>query len=296
MLFASTHRTLMHGICYSYLIHNLRLSYLRHVDDPYGPRLISFSPRYTSNAHVVASGLGDADRWPELLLPQSPQVSDEEETNAPNGKRVRPGFPGATGLKYTQTIMGPSRIGALGMRVSGKRAMTAKDPVPPVISVKDTNSKRTRADSEPTPVPMASTSPVPDPTPGSPETTDESLIHISKRRSAGGTSLSEVAPILVERDEQENSDGPQTSSTDHHATQDVSYISAMQARRQRRRARFLSSGGNAVGQIVLPEVKINQGDSSEEEIEITSGSLPDDDYIEHVGDDLLDAEAEDFDP
>ncbi|KAJ7671528.1 stress-activated map kinase interacting protein 1-domain-containing protein [Mycena polygramma] len=98
-----------------FLIHSLRLSYLRDVEDPYGPRLISLAPAYNSNSYIIAASLNDIDRWPELAMPSSPQLSDDE----------RPaGFPGAR-LKYTNTIMG-GRTGGLGLRVNGKRASTSK--------------------------------------------------------------------------------------------------------------------------------------------------------------------------
>jgi hypothetical protein len=104
-------------ILYSYLIHSLRLSYLRDVQDPYGPRLITLDPAYNSNPYIIAASLADFDRWPELAVPPSPQLS-EDEVERPSG------FPGAR-LKYTQTIMG-GRTGGLGMRVHGKRASTSK--------------------------------------------------------------------------------------------------------------------------------------------------------------------------
>lgn len=51
-------------------------------------------------------------------MPTSPAPSDDE-----SGSHSRPaGFPGATSLKYTTTIMGPSRTGALGLRTNGKRS------------------------------------------------------------------------------------------------------------------------------------------------------------------------------
>ncbi|KAJ6616405.1 stress-activated map kinase interacting protein 1-domain-containing protein [Mycena sp. CBHHK59/15] len=99
-----------------YLIHSLRLSYLRDVDDPYGARLITLAPTYNSNSYIVAASLNDIDRWPELAMPSSPQLSDDERPS---------GFPGARGLKYTNTIMG-GRTGGLGLRVNGKRASTSK--------------------------------------------------------------------------------------------------------------------------------------------------------------------------
>lgn len=102
----------------SFLIHSLRLSYLRGVEDPYGPRLISLDPRYNNNSYILASTLGDSDRWPELAMSSSPQASDDEGSSQKiNGS----GFPGASGLKYSQTIMGPTRVGGMGMRVSGSR-------------------------------------------------------------------------------------------------------------------------------------------------------------------------------
>ncbi|KAK0444951.1 stress-activated map kinase interacting protein 1-domain-containing protein [Desarmillaria tabescens] len=99
-----------------YLIHSLRLNYLRDVEDPYGRRLISLDSSYTSNPYILAASLADVDRWPELAMPSSPQISDDEEQ--------QPGA-GAKGLKYTQTIMG-GRTGGLGLRVSGKRASVSK--------------------------------------------------------------------------------------------------------------------------------------------------------------------------
>ncbi|KAJ7201648.1 stress-activated map kinase interacting protein 1-domain-containing protein [Mycena pura] len=98
-----------------FLIHSLRLSYLRDVEDPYGARLVTLAPAYNSNSYIIASGLSDIDRWPELAMPTSPQLSDEERPS---------GFPGAR-LKYTNTIMG-GRTGGLGLRVNGKRASTSK--------------------------------------------------------------------------------------------------------------------------------------------------------------------------
>ncbi|KAJ7221864.1 stress-activated map kinase interacting protein 1-domain-containing protein [Mycena haematopus] len=99
-----------------FLIHSLRLSYLRDVDDPYGARLITLAPAYNSNSYIIAASLNDIDRWPELAMPSSPQLSDDERPS---------GFPGARGLNYTKTIMG-GRTGGLGLRVNGKRASTSK--------------------------------------------------------------------------------------------------------------------------------------------------------------------------
>ena len=89
------------------------------MEDTYGPRLISFDPSYRSNPYVVDAGLADVERWQELAAPSSPTPSDDE---ASSGIPRSSGFPGATSLKYTTTIMGPSRIGALGLRTGGKRS------------------------------------------------------------------------------------------------------------------------------------------------------------------------------
>ncbi|KAG6829351.1 hypothetical protein H0H92_004717 [Tricholoma furcatifolium] len=100
-----------------YLIHGLRLSYLRDVDDIYGPRLITLDPSYNANPFIVAAAMADSDRWPEIHMPVSPQVSEDEEERSS-------GFPGAR-LKHTQTIMG-GRTGGLGMRVHGKKASLSR--------------------------------------------------------------------------------------------------------------------------------------------------------------------------
>ena len=97
----------------SFLIHSIRLSYLRNVEDPYGPRLISLSPSYNLNPYINAASLADANKWPELAAPVSPHLSEDD------GERPS-GFPGATGLRHTQTIMG-AKSGAVGLRVSGSR-------------------------------------------------------------------------------------------------------------------------------------------------------------------------------
>lgn len=101
----------------SFLIHSLRLSYLRDVDDPYGSRIISFDPSYQNNPYIISASLADVDRCPQLALPASPNLSEDEQD--------RPlGFPGAR-LKHTHTIMG-GRTGGLGLRVNAKVASTSK--------------------------------------------------------------------------------------------------------------------------------------------------------------------------
>ncbi|KAH7882448.1 stress-activated map kinase interacting protein 1-domain-containing protein [Phlebopus sp. FC_14] len=107
----------------AYLVHNLRLSYLRNVDDPYGGRIISLSPSYTSNPYILAASLADVNRWPELEYPSSPPISDDEADPIDNPGPS--GIGGATRLKHHQTIMG-SRSGAFGMRVNGNRVSSSK--------------------------------------------------------------------------------------------------------------------------------------------------------------------------
>lgn len=104
-----------------YLIHSLRMNYLRNIEDPYGPRLISLGPSYHTNPHILASSMADVDQWPELAMPSSPPPSDTEDDNKDSGQ---PNF-GATGLKYSTTITG-GRTGGLGMRVDGKRYSASK--------------------------------------------------------------------------------------------------------------------------------------------------------------------------
>ncbi|KAI0826522.1 stress-activated map kinase interacting protein 1-domain-containing protein [Trametes gibbosa] len=120
-----------------YLIHSLRLNYMRQIDDPYGSRLISLDPSYRSNPYIVAAGLADAERWPELAAPSSPTPSDDD--SAPTVRRRHSGFPGAN-LKYTTTIMGPSRTGAIGLRVNGKRSSMPRHSVRLSLRTKETES------------------------------------------------------------------------------------------------------------------------------------------------------------
>ena len=115
------------------LIHSLRLGYLRNIaEDPYGPRLISFNPSFSTNPYITAASLSDMAKWPELASPPSPPLSpddsDGDGSGSASGTRPRSisGFPGATKLKYTQTILGPSRTGAMGMGVGGRRRSDAK--------------------------------------------------------------------------------------------------------------------------------------------------------------------------
>ncbi|UZJ54276.1 hypothetical protein CBS101457_003596 [Exobasidium rhododendri] len=102
-----------------------------------------------ANSHVVVAGLNDARYQPELarlhspklnslLLPQqdslsafpgnaerrSTKWSSQRSSSTPTAERSQ----NAGKLKYTTTILGPGRSGALGMRVNGRRAMSGDVP------------------------------------------------------------------------------------------------------------------------------------------------------------------------
>jgi target of rapamycin complex 2 subunit MAPKAP1 len=147
----------------SLLIHNLRLGYLRNVvEDPYGPRLISFNPSFPTNPYITAASLADLTKWPELGMPPSPPISPSDSDGSGSGPggpaspgggggaaspRSISGFPGATGLKYTSTILGPSRTGAIGMGVSGRRRHDVSKPSQG-SSIATANSAQDREQSE----------------------------------------------------------------------------------------------------------------------------------------------------
>ncbi|KAG8802287.1 hypothetical protein FRC17_006434, partial [Serendipita sp. 399] len=119
-----------------YMIHQLRLTYLRNVEDPYASRLLSFNQRHLENPHVLAAGLADPERWPQLNMPATPKpaplpISDgslvsravQNASTKDDGPRWggAGGTPGGASLKYTTTIMGPTRTGMVGMRTNGRR-------------------------------------------------------------------------------------------------------------------------------------------------------------------------------
>lgn len=124
------------------MIHQLRLTYLRNVEDPYASHLLSFNQRHLENPHVVAAGLADPERWPQLKMPSTPKPAPINISDSPIlSKAVQPvttskdeppprwtgpgGGTGGASLKYTTTIMGPTRTGALGMRTNGHRVTTS---------------------------------------------------------------------------------------------------------------------------------------------------------------------------
>ncbi|KAG9095844.1 hypothetical protein FS749_009679 [Ceratobasidium sp. UAMH 11750] len=154
-----------------YITHALRLTYLRHVEDPYGNRIISFDPRYGANPYIRAAGLADPEIWPQLTQPESPKPV--ESVLAPPGSpthndtlvngRLRENdddvapeagvYPGAN-LKYSDTIMGPSRTGLAGMRVSGRRLSANRGtPARSMTALSEQQPPRFRSDSAPNPAP-----------------------------------------------------------------------------------------------------------------------------------------------
>ena len=102
---------------------------------------LAYHNPYSADSHVVIAGLTDPSRHPELATVYSP-VPTVGESNLFGGlgrKGARNAHAlnadtlegrsdadavgrGPGGLSYTQTIYGPGRSGALGMRVNGRRA------------------------------------------------------------------------------------------------------------------------------------------------------------------------------
>lgn len=181
---------------HSYFRHRLRLAYLRHSDDPYAPRLVSFPANYDDNPYIRAAGLADVDRWPELQSPSSPAPTPHEEptqynTRGGNGALGEPSgkWPGATGLHYTQTIMG-SRSGVAGMRVNGRRTskgspyaavpLTESRSVQPQAQV-DANEESTGSVAPGTSFPIKADGLMP--------AAVMSDLDLSRRRSSGGSTV-----------------------------------------------------------------------------------------------------------
>ncbi|KAF5387693.1 hypothetical protein D9615_000003 [Tricholomella constricta] len=236
-----------------YLIHGLRLSYLRDVEDIYGPRLITLDPSYNSNPFIIAASLADTERWPELVMPSSPQVS-EDEAERPSG------FPGAR-LKHTQTIMG-GRSGGLGMRVHGKKASTSKrlSGTPRELEVKNFISANAPVqDALSSSVPVSSTTPL--------------VKSLTKGKSSEPASLN----VQIQ--------GP--SVTEEVPVQKVVQFipkfkgaAEMEARRRVRMAARRGPGGAPPGP--LPASNLNFDSSSDEEIALAEDSSSDGDFDDDV--------------
>jgi hypothetical protein len=185
--------------------------------------------------------------------------------------------------------MGPNRIGALGMRVNGKRT-PKESPLPPLPA--EAAQKRTRADSEPTPLPNTNDI-TGDKTPGSNDTNQESLIQVSKRRSAGGSSLSEMASTFFEK---AGAASLLQEKAPIAAVPNMTRIQELQARRRHRRARFSSSGTNGTKPVVVSGSSPKPDGSSDEGGDIeTSPNSPIEEEFSDEGEGGSDVD-EDFDP
>lgn len=125
----------------SYVLHAIRLSALRTTDDTVTPRIVTLDNGIATNPYVAAMGLGDIDRWPEIkraLDSPAPDPSplagavDSDDGLPDLSSRNRSGAGGlgggggATGLRYTQTIMPAGRTGGAGMRVSGRESIRGR--------------------------------------------------------------------------------------------------------------------------------------------------------------------------
>lgn len=184
------------------------------------------------------------------------------------------------------------------MRVTGKRSSTTGEAIIP-MRPSESNLGRVRADSEPTPLPTTPSSASEPVTPGSPDTYDGAHISVSKRRSAGGSSLSEVAAsILAKPDAPVQTSQQEPAAPKLHAMPSFSKIADMQARRQRRRAHFSSAGNNTGRPVLTSRRPMNPDISSSDEGAGISGSIVDDDGFDRLSEhgDGMEGEMEEFDP
>ncbi|OCH87074.1 hypothetical protein OBBRIDRAFT_782204 [Obba rivulosa] len=262
-----------------YLIHNLRLNYLRNVEDPYGPRLISLDPSYHANPYIVASGLADVERWPELAMPISPAPSDDEGGTASRRNR-NSSFPGATGLKYTTTIMGPSRAGAMGLRVSGKRGSVSRNSLR--ISVQSEGEIAKMAEGQKGQ--GAAGAPA-----SSLPTQSETL--------ASDDSTQDVAPSSAPTEKQA---APATAAMLPHFVPKFKGAAEMEERRQLRILARANRGAVGVRPPAAPPANPNlEMSSSDEESPDEEEVLAEDDEdfdLVAEADDSLDVDADEFDP
>jgi hypothetical protein len=257
----------------SLLIHSLRLGYLRNIaEDPYGPRLISFDPSFSTNPYITAASLADATKWPELALPPSPPLSpDESDGSAASGTRPRSisGFPGATRLKYTQTILGPSRTGALGMSVGGRRRGDVKLSSSQTVSLESGDGDTTMT--------MTST------------TTSTMTGTTSTMSTTSTTTMTSKSPLPQEQQQQQVSaaiatDAPVPPSKPVF----VPKFKGAAEMDERRRLRLQARRGVAAG---APEIRIVAAQEKGAPLELMSSGEEED--VEE--EDFLQVEDEDFD-
>lgn len=261
----------------SFLVHSLRLAYLREVEDPYGARVISLDPSYQNNLYILSASLADVDRWPQLAMPISPDLSEDEQER-PMRYPVPP-------LKYTQTIMG-GRSGALGLRVHGKRGSVSKrlSGTPRQFDMKNFISDQApvqEALSTPAPIPptLAQSAPVD----GSWIKMDESDGRVSPEPTV--QNLQSVVPEQVP------------------VVKIVQFIpkfkgaAEMEARRRERMAARRGPGG-VVARVPPPPTLDFSSSSSENEVEIPVISEVSSDEFDEVGPAAVDGmdEGDEFDP
>ncbi|KDR72482.1 hypothetical protein GALMADRAFT_252569 [Galerina marginata CBS 339.88] len=258
-----------------FLIHSLRLSYLRDVEDPYGPRIISLDPAYQSNPYILAASLADVDRWPQLALPTSPNLSEDEQE--------RPlGLPGAR-LKHTQTIMG-GRSGGLGMRVHGKRASTSKRMSG---TPRQQDMKNFVSDNAPVQEALSTTVP----------------IAKTLAQSAPGGSW-----IKIEDSDPDGSPEPSVEIQQATAPEEVAPVAKIPQfipkfkgaaeMEARRRVRMAARRGPGAAAQLAPPPNLDFSSSSEDEVEIPVISELSSDEFEDVGAKAVDSmdEGDEFDP
>ena len=270
------------GFYSSYLIHSLRLNYLRNVDDPYGARIISLDPSYQSNAYIDAAGLADPNRWPELAMPSSPNVSDDE--SAPAMRRRHSGFPGAN-LKYTTTILGPSRTGAMGLRVNGKRQSMPRNSVRSSLrrGANDPASLSTTAeDSTPIITEVIAATPTSPTKPEGP-------------RSPIKESMAAQQPVATPPTQE----GPPVPRKEFVPKFNFKGAAEMEARRRQRMAARARGPGVAprapmVPMTVNPEISSSSSSEPEVDSEEEGGDEDEDDFGDV--DDSMETNVDDFDP
>lgn len=155
-------------------------------------------------------------------------------------------WPGATGLKYTQTIMG-SRSGGAGMRVSGRRI--AKDSPLALGPLENSRLKRFSSENEPTSSSSTPAAPA-RVTAGSPD--NEPDIQHARRPSAGGSILLENTELV-----EPGAESAETPLATVFAPQFARGAEMEARRRLRMRARFPSHTSSADDRVSRPSMSIN---------------------------------------
>lgn len=240
------------------------------------------------------AGLADGERWPELAMPSSPAPSDDESN--PTRPSRPSGFPGATGLKYTTTILGPSRSGALGLRVTGKRGS---------ISVPRRQSVR-RSLSQPRPITDDNGEKVePDATPTLPASASPRNADVMRRIADVEIKVDEASP--VDKDPVTSAGQPSPAPTMPGANPPppamipIPFIpkfkgaAEMEARRQLRMRNRVPPGGAPRAQVpapayLNPEMSSSSSSSALSVSDIEDNAIPEEDEEEDDDDDELDDE------